>query len=61
MAAGPHNREVQVLEQTETSRIEGQDPVASSELTTILAALTAFQRGNATVRLPAEWNGLFAR
>ena len=48
-------------EQTVTSRAEREERVAASELTTILSALTALQRGNASVRLPAEWPGLFGK
>src|SRR5512132_4583806 len=36
-------------------------PVADDELTAILGALNALKRGDATVRLPAEWTGLLGR
>src|SRR5579862_4159698 len=45
-------------EQTHASLPE---PAANSELMTILGALTALQRGNASVRLPDEWTGLFGK
>jgi HAMP domain-containing protein/signal transduction histidine kinase/DNA-binding response OmpR family regulator len=51
--------EGQVLEQMDASQAQKKDRV--SELATILGALTALQRGDASVRLPAEWSGLFGK
>src|SRR6201997_4877585 len=50
-----------MLEESVTSRAERQEPVGASELTAILSALTELQRGNASVRLPAEWTGMFGK
>src|SRR5690348_9609912 len=38
-----------------------QGQVSAKKLTTILAAMTALRRGNASVRLPAEWTGVFGK
>src|SRR5260370_38492223 len=48
-------------EETVTSRAERHEPDSSGELTAILSALTELQRGNASVRLPAEWTGMFGK
>src|SRR6201998_3088614 len=50
-----------MLEETVTSKAERHESSGASELTAILSALTELQRGNASVRLPAEWNGLFGK
>jgi HAMP domain-containing protein/signal transduction histidine kinase/CheY-like chemotaxis protein len=48
-------------EETVTSRAERREPAGPGELTAILSALTELQRGNASVRLPAEWTGMFGQ
>src|SRR5579864_1598384 len=50
--------EVHVLEQSPTPRNEKEQLPSTNEMTMILDALTALKRGNASVRLPAEWTGL---
>ena len=50
-----------MLEQTSSARAEKDEFVSNSKMTAILSALTALQRGNASVRLPAEWTGLFGK
>jgi HAMP domain-containing protein/signal transduction histidine kinase/CheY-like chemotaxis protein len=50
-----------MLEESVTSRAERQEPAGASELSAILGALTELQRGNASVRLPAEWTGMFGK
>ena len=36
-------------------------PTSTDEITVILGALSALKRGDATVRLPAEWHGVLGR
>ena len=48
-------------EESLTPRAERQEPASANELSVILAALTELQRGNASVRLPAEWTGMFGK
>jgi HAMP domain-containing protein len=43
------------------SRAERQESAGTSELSAILSVLTELQRGNASVRLPAEWTGMFGK
>src|SRR5579871_5649756 len=50
-----------MLEQAVTSHVEKVQSSNGSELATILSALTELQRGNASVRLPAEWTGTFGK
>jgi HAMP domain-containing protein/signal transduction histidine kinase/CheY-like chemotaxis protein len=50
-----------MLEETVTSKAERHESSGASELTAILSALTELQRGNASVRLPAEWTGMFGK
>ncbi len=47
-----------MLEQTVASPANREERVANDQLTSILSALTALQRGDASVRLPTEWSGL---
>ncbi len=47
-----------MLEQTSSAQAE---LISHGEMATILSALTALQRGDASVRLPAEWTGLFGK
>ena len=48
-------------EESVVSRAERQESAGTSELSAILSVLTELQRGNASVRLPAEWTGMFGK
>jgi hypothetical protein len=50
-----------MLEQTVTSPANREERASNDQLTSILSALTALQRGDASVRLPTEWSGLFGK
>jgi signal transduction histidine kinase/HAMP domain-containing protein/CheY-like chemotaxis protein len=50
-----------MLEETASSKAERHESAGTGELTAILSALTDLQRGNASVRLPAEWTGMFGK
>ena len=50
-----------MLEEPITSKAERDELASAGELSAILAALTELQRGNASVRLPAEWTGMFGK